>query len=102
MAFEVGQRIVCVDDSNRPGKRWYPGADLLKQGTVYVVRQAGLVAVSDGSDAIRLVGLTNNVPSRGLWDIPYRACRFEAMPRKSTSIEVFRKMLLPSIHRETV
>ena len=99
MAFEIGQRIVCVGDTNRPGKRWYPGG-APKLGAIYTVRAIGLRTM-DGSPAIRLVEIQHDVPQWGT-DMAYREARFEALPRKTTSIEIFRKMLLPSRQRETV
>ena len=99
MAFRVGQRVVCVDTRKWPylADRW----TLPTRGVVYTVR-AIVPCMADGyaEDGLRLVEIVN--PKRmlccpsGRWqriELCFRMSRFR--PVRTTSIEVFQKMLEP-------
>lgn len=90
--FEVGQRVVCVDVSSNPGRAWLPGC-APKLGAVYTIRSFALTT-REKLPGVRLVGMRNVCD--GEVDAPYRAARFEPLPKKTTSIEVFQRMLLPN------
>ncbi len=93
--FEVGQRVVCVDNRNNRGKRWLPGTEP-SVGCIYVVREVGTTLI--GNPGIKVHGLCLRNKYEDVWypDAFYRATRFEPLPKKATSIEVFQRLLLPT------
>ena len=104
MSFDVGQKVVCVD--NRPrvdcsGRRSGHGDEQLpEQGAVYTVR-----AIVPGKpygyehDGVLLEEIVNPVRRYQAPSGPVRAELFFAAwrfrPLRSTSIEVFTRMLKP-------
>lgn len=101
--FEVGQRVVCVDNEGTPGRIWRPGCRP-SLGAVYTVVRVGKGIRADAKGSWATVWLSelknswagspkDGVPGHG--DIGYFASRFEPLPKKTTSIEVFRRMLTP-------
>lgn len=93
--FHVGQRVVCINDRRR-GLRPLPfGCSLPKQGCVYTVRDI-FPDPFDGRILLLLEEIIN--PMLGRIEYGYDASHFS--PVKETSIEVFRKLLLPLPEKE--
>jgi hypothetical protein len=88
--FEVGQKVVFVDDrADKFGKRWNRGSKL-KVGAVYTIKQIVPEWPGRPEPHLLLVEKYNPCRLRGN-DLGYRAWRFR--PVKPTSIEVFEKIL---------
>lgn len=85
MTFRVGQRVVCVDASCRPGYDWKGRAP--KEGSIYTVVGFSKPRIGD-YDCIVLAEISHP------WG--YRASRFRPIVERKTSIEVFQRMLNPS------
>jgi hypothetical protein len=89
--FEVGQRVLCVDDSRRSPLNGKHG--LLNAGAVYEVAAIGLKPASFMSDqktsCVALVGIKNNFGGveRGFYED-----RFRPLDDKDDSVEIFREM----------
>lgn len=81
--FHVGQKVCCIDDSPGDVKRFRQYR--LEKGTVYTV---SAIASHKGAPLIQVAELP--VPENCYW----RASRFR--PVRTTSIEVFTDMLVPS------
>jgi len=85
MKFEIGQKVVCVNDSPHLHTDWcgYP----IHRGQIYVIRD-NIVEWPYWQDqnCVRLEGIYRND------DLPYREDRFEALQK--TSIEIFKRMLV--------
>jgi hypothetical protein len=105
--FAIGQKVVCIDDRLRKGRRYYRGENLPKNGVVYTMRET--------VDARARVTRTKTGGSgwlksrnRKRWYTPptgriftemfFSASRFR--PLRSTNIDVFLKMLEPMPARE--
>lgn len=87
--FEVGQRVVCVDDSVYPGRKWAPGC-AVRRGAIYTIAENNVTNFITGRhDCVLLV------EKRNILNGAYRADRFEPLPKKTTSIEIFTRMLTP-------
>jgi hypothetical protein len=106
MAFHTGQKVVCIDTTPRKMPRRPKGSPpvhipnlllALREGAVYTVRELDerLHMAEDGG-TLRLEeiqGPVVQVRTIGPWEIGFAPNRFR--PVKTTSIEVFRKMLAP-------
>lgn len=94
--FEVGQRVVCVDAKIDPGN--LPAREV----TDWIAPRLGAVYTISGVGAPRNVARYGSQPVVWLAELKngndrgYLARRFEPLPKKSTSIEVFQRMLLPN------
>ena len=89
--FRVGQKVVCVDDTPSLGYPCWPDEwPRPSRGKIYTVAEVGLVNSVDPTLApcIHLKELRRPEP---FW-----ASRFRPAVDKPASIEVFRKMLVPS------
>ncbi len=83
--FEIGQRVVCVDDSRTPHKSWH-GFPVVK-GEIYTIRENCVSVIFHDINCVRLEEITG----RNM-DWPYKETRFE--PLQKTSIEIFNQMLV--------
>jgi hypothetical protein len=98
MAFEVGQRVVCIDA--RPGPGYVPtGETLPREGVIYTVREV-VPASTYGYevDCLYLAEIINRprryrCPALGsvICEMNFRSSRFR--PLRPTRIAVFRQML---------
>ena len=104
--FAIGQKVVCVDDRLRTGRRYYR-ENLPKNGVVYTVREmvdARARGYTDEDWGLRLVEIVNRkrwyTPPNGriFTEMFFSASRFR--PLRSTNIDVFLKMLEPTPARE--
>lgn len=103
MAFYVGQKVVCVDASNRPGRRWYPG-EAPVEGSVYTI--VGVRAskkperapfVLAFKELERCEEMRAWLIERGRKDWPgYGSNRFRPLVERKTDISIFKAMLSPS------
>jgi len=86
MRFEIGQRVVCVNDVPNPRTVWgkYP----LVKGRVYVIRDNNVTSPEGIIHCVRLEEIYRYEQQ----DWPYRENRFE--PLQETSIEIFKRMLV--------
>lgn len=75
MAFTVGMKVVCVDDSN---------TSLVRVGLVYTVREVW-------PEFLCLDGVRGHGISDGMY-----SCRFRPLVSRKTNIDVFTAMLNPS------
>jgi hypothetical protein len=102
--FAIGQKVVCVDDRLRKGKRLYR-ENLPKNGVVYTVREMVDAAVT--RTKIGCSGWLKLV-NRKRWYTPPIGRIFTEMffsascfrPLRSTNIDAFLKMLEPTPARE--
>lgn len=95
MAFHVGQKVCCVNDESRPGKRWY-GGEKPVLGCIYTVTRLYTLM---GEPALWLAEIARGpvaIAEHGP-DVGYSVWRFR--PVKTTSIEVFQQMLSPNPER---
>lgn len=93
MNFQVGQQVVCVDDSGlvrNAGHFTYP-----IRGRIYTIRE--LLAHVDGRPCVRLVEIMNPVGAHEDVDIycePYFDClRFRPLVTRSTDISFAHEIL---------
>jgi hypothetical protein len=85
--FEVGQKVVCVNDQPLNTAHYWDGR--LEQGKIYVVRAIGQRHPHyPGVDCVKVEGIVRR-PN----DHPYAAQRFQPLPERKTSIEIFQKIL---------
>jgi hypothetical protein len=87
--FRAGQKVVCVDVSNTPGKKWMHG-DKPTLGKIYTVIGDELI---DGEEAIFIDGHEN-------WS--FLAWRFRPLVERKTDISIFTRLLAPSREKEAV
>ena len=92
MAFRIGQRVVCVDDSNCMDD---PDAGVrasIVAGQIYTIAWAG---EHTGSYCVRLVGIKRQNPHWPDW--PFSALRFRPVQerKRETDISIFLKILSP-------
>lgn len=76
MNFSIGQKVVCVDDSNIPSY-WRNNVYALPViGRVYVVRAVGEI---DGEKGAWLIGMRGKIHRKMGHEIGYRASRFRPL-----------------------
>lgn len=95
MMFHVGQKVVCVNDVPT-NPRLRPARAFIKRGNIYEIRWIGSCPFEPWRDYdpfVRLVGIHRN-GDHEYPDFPFAGFRFR--PVKTTSIEIFQKMLVPS------
>ncbi len=86
MKFEIGQKVVCVNDKlTSPFRSWNEGP--IFKGQIYVIRDNDVISPRGTRHCVRLEEI-----HRPNQDWPYRESRFE--PLKKTSIEIFKRMLV--------
>lgn len=86
MAFEVGQEVVCVDDS-LPANPWHRANPLVK-GAIYVIRAMEAVHNAAGE----FMGIHVRIDSSArLWP----GERFRPLVKRKTDISIFKRMLAP-------
>lgn len=81
MAFQVGQKVICINDTPMPGQKIF-GPAIPRKGCIYTV--IGFRSCRDGSD-----GLVLDIDK----DWQYFAWRFRPIVERKTDISVFTKML---------
>lgn len=102
MTFYVGQKVVCVDASSEPGKRWVPGEEPV-EGRVYTVAgvrsaigpRTGLVLTFKELRRSSLAQRYSAAQKYGLW-AGYVAERFRPVVERKTDISIFKAMLNPA------
>lgn len=101
IAFHVGQRVVCIDDTHLPEE---PGPYVVKN-QIYTIQsiEAGYYT---GLPVLCFEGL-NNEPAQTEsvdWDQGYNPDHFRPVVEKSTEagMEILRKLLDPTQHKELV
>lgn len=98
MSFHVGQRVVCVDDDFGPHSS-HPklsGVHWPQRGAVYTIRAMDFIAASYGEGTVLWFHEITN-PVVKFRDLPPMEVAFVAKffrPVKTTSIEIFRQMLV--------
>lgn len=92
--FRVGQRVVCVDNKNKPGHSWVYN-DSPTQGAVYTIVR---ITMECGYESLILAEHERHPRSKYAG---YDARRFRPIVERKTSIEIFKKMLVPSKQKET-
>lgn len=83
MTFQVGQKVVCVDDS--PGEL---GPTSVKRGSIYTVSR---VYLDSGQIGICLAEAKPCHALLGFW-----ARRFRPIVSRKTDISIFKRMLTPT------
>lgn len=91
MAFRVGQKVVCVDDS--PAKNGVYSGPLI-MGAIYTVKWAGK-RPSDHMPVLILEEIRGAFHWSGC-EYAYRQRRFRPVAERSTDISIFTAMLNPS------
>lgn len=94
MSFYVGQKVVCVDDSqhieNKP-----PVTRYIRCGNIYVVRAVGECPYKPWryrGPAVWLVGVHRD--DDPMWpDFPFDVDRFRPVDERKTDISIFTKIL---------
>lgn len=93
MAFHVGQRVVCVNDSHNagkvPGDVYLESRLLIAKGQVYTIKSIANYAWCKGGICLELL----EVPGRGRGDFGYAAIRFRPVVERKTDISIFQAML---------
>lgn len=101
--FRIGQKVVCVDEVSRGYGGWEPGAQIFA-GQTYTVRRA--FVDWSGHLVLHLNEVSRGEEARlyfGDVDLGYGAYRFRPLVSRQTSIEIFKKLLVPGTRiRETV
>jgi len=82
--FHVGMRVVCIDPDDEPEPNPL-------YGEVYTISH---IYCRDDDVMIDLVELPN--PGNDNWARGYFATAFRPVQHRTTSIEIFRRMLIPS------
>ena len=109
-SFQVGDKVVCVNDSwpgDENDRPFYDNAP--KSGEVYTIRDIGpsflegtrWAFLDTPKICVRLVEIRNQIDPRLGVEWNFRASRFRPVVerKRKTSIEVFRKLLAPSKER---
>lgn len=95
MTFRVGQKVVCVYADPLPGSPSNTDMDGLTKGAVYTISEIGPVPAPHrwaGMASVHLVEINRGpCPLLGI-TIGFACARFR--PVKTTSIEIFRAMLV--------
>jgi hypothetical protein len=82
--FEVGEKVVCVDD----GVRETPVPPQLKKGSIYTVVEHGAIL---GYIYVKIEEIDTRAFNGSIGFYPDR---FAPIQKKETSIEVFKKLLI--------
>lgn len=95
MAFRVGQKVVCIDDTHHhpilgPTIRWILRGEWPVRGHEYIVARSEFFVV--GLPAVELVEIKNFE----VFDRAWRASRFRPAVERETDISIFTEMLNPS------
>ena len=85
MAFRIGQKVVCVDNSADVGRSWHPGERPIID-EIYTVERIGY---SHGLLCAQLAELPRTCPEHK-W---FRQTRFRPAVERKTDISIFTKML---------
>ena len=90
--FRVGQKVVCINSENRPGKVWI-WDDAPTEGKVYTI---SALSFERGERVVELIELPRHPESklRG-----YAAFRFRPIVERKTDIAIFTKLLAPTKQR---
>lgn len=100
MSFQVGQKVVCVDDSGPidGDPRKVPGGDyvpnMIRRGAIYTVRTVGFYP-RWGEQGIRLHEVVNPIREYigGNSEVCFAAHRFRPLIERKTDISVFTALL---------
>jgi hypothetical protein len=95
MTFYPGQKVVCVDASNNPGRKWVPGA-APAEGAVYTV--ARVRVRRDSVIKLHLQELQNRISSR--MEAGYLSRRFR--PAVNPQVEEMRRIVEDVFKKEKV
>src|ERR1035437_3170647 len=87
MAFHVGQKVECVDDSPKDCEGLITDTLQVKKGTIYHISKICNGIWGSG------VLLSEVKPSPGYW--AFQAKRFRAIVEQKTDISIFTTMLKP-------
>ena len=90
--FYVGQKVVCVNANNTPGRVWYEG-EALVEDAVYTV--AHVMLDQDGDLVLDFQELTRSPIARAHGMIGYHVRRFRPIVERKTDISIFTDMLTP-------
>mgnify|MGYP003496429940 CR=1 FL=1 len=93
--FKVGQKVVCVDDSQTPGCVWK--ADKPRKGSVYSVTEVGIHPLY-GHLQLGFSEIKNSPLKYGR----YAARRFRPVVERKTDISIFTAMLNPAKAKEFI
>ena len=97
--LHLGQKVICVRDSNWPRGPYGYTPTLPQKGVVYTIRAIVPCRALFGrdEDGLHLVEIVNpTLPRKSGWvngELAFRISRFR--PVRTTSIDVFTKMLKP-------
>lgn len=102
MTFYVGQKVVCIDASNKQGCRWVPGEEPV-EGRVYTVSgvspaigpRTGLILSFVEIRRAEIVQRSARARKLGCW-VGYSADRFRPVVERKTDISIFKAMLTPA------
>lgn len=91
--FRIGQKVVCVDASNSPGRRWLEDAPTV--GEVYTVTRYFLRL---GKPCVHLAEIERSAAAKRIMgmNVGYWAFRFRPVVERKTDISIFQAMLTPS------
>lgn len=91
MTFQIGQKVVCVDDTPNPKR----GASIIKNGAVYTVKGFCRQEHSDGKDGLFLCEVATR-ETRTLCEC-FKFERFRPAVEPKTDISIFTKMQTPKV-----
>lgn len=103
MTFYVGQKVVCVDASNTPGRRWYPG-EAPVEGYVYTIVGVRAATKPGGSPFVLVFKELDRCREMKAWYARhggrhwpgYGSDRFRPVVDRPTDIGIFKAMLNPA------
>jgi hypothetical protein len=97
--FQVGQKVVCIDDTPRTRRGWVSGTKpTLRE--IYTITRVAPMHTDPNRIALWFEEITNWWPHPSNIDAGYNANRFR--PVKTTNIDVFLKLLEPTPETEKV
>jgi len=93
-SFKPGDKVVCVDDSTRPGTIWY--GDAPEVGKIYTIKRV-FFDVAD-SPVLSFLEIERSYRSKAEHgdNIGYGVRRFRPVQTKKTDISIFTDMLTSS------
>lgn len=98
MGFQVGQKVVCINDQMNSGRPRHPECHYPKEGSIYVVRNTDIVS----RPLVWLCEIRNPewMTAYGMMEPGFDATHFRAVIERKTDISIFTEMLTPQKQRE--
>lgn len=91
--FYVGQKVVCINDLNYPGRTWK--GDCPKKDSIYTItdiKSNTLPGPNRDPMVLMFKEIKNSIPKLNKEDVGYNACRFKPLEEKTYDIEWAREI----------